>query len=150
MNRFRALAAVLLLFGLLTVPNLAFAQPDIEAPDKPSQVEQDLRKLKSKASDVESSAASNASRIKRLSHDVDTLKGSVATLQSQLARYQKFPNHFGSAGSVAFLFGAFCALWAQNTRRGPWLWFFLGLFFSVFAVIAVLVKNRSDQRAARR
>lgn len=26
---------------------------------------------------------------------------------------------------LAVLFGAFCALWAQNTGRNPWLWFFL-------------------------
>ena len=49
------------------------------------------------------------------------------------------------AGGISFLFGAFCALWAQNTRRDPWLWFFLGLFFSVITVIALLVKNADDR-----
>ena len=47
-------------------------------------------------------------------------------------------------GGVLFLFGAFCALWAQNTRRNPWAWFFLGLFFSVVTVIVLLVKNSDD------
>ena len=47
----------------------------------------------------------------------------------------------GDSGGVLFLFGAFCALWAQNTRRNPWLWFFMGLFFNVITVIVLLVKN---------
>ena len=42
------------------------------------------------------------------------------------------------------LFGAFCALWAQNTRRNPWGWFFLGLFFSVITVFVLLWKNADD------
>jgi sensor c-di-GMP phosphodiesterase-like protein len=51
-----------------------------------------------------------------------------------------------AAGAVAYLFGAFCALWAQNTNRNAWLWFFLGLFFSVITVIFLLVKNSNDRR----
>lgn len=50
-----------------------------------------------------------------------------------------------SAGALAFLFGAFCALWAQNTGRNPWLWFFLGLFFSVITVLFLLRKNRESR-----
>lgn len=52
------------------------------------------------------------------------------------------------AGSLSFLFGAFCALWAQNTGRNAWLWFFLGLFFNIFAVLALLVRNSDDRAAA--
>ena len=44
-------------------------------------------------------------------------------------------------GGAAFLAGAFCALWAQNTGRSSWLWFFLGLLFSPIAIIVLLVKN---------
>ena len=44
------------------------------------------------------------------------------------------------------LFGAFCALWAQNTGRNAWLWFFLGLFFSVITVIVLLAKNANDRK----
>ena len=47
-------------------------------------------------------------------------------------------------GVALFLCGAFCALWAQNTRRHPWLWFFMGLFFNVITVIVLLVKNADD------
>jgi hypothetical protein len=50
-------------------------------------------------------------------------------------------------GATLFLFGAFCALWAQRTRRNAWLWFFLGLLFSVVAVLVLLYKNSMDQRA---
>ncbi len=49
-------------------------------------------------------------------------------------------------GGVAFLFGAFCALWAQNTGRNPWLWFFLGLIFSVITAIVLLAKNANDRK----
>ncbi len=42
------------------------------------------------------------------------------------------------------LFGAFCALWAQNTGRRPLLWFFLGVFFSVITVLVLLYKNSQD------
>ena len=50
-------------------------------------------------------------------------------------------------GGVAFLFGIFCALWAQNTGRGPWLWFFLGFFFTFVAAIILLVKNANDRKS---
>jgi hypothetical protein len=43
---------------------------------------------------------------------------------------------------VVFLFGGFCALWAQNTGRRAWLWFFLGLFLNVIAVVLVLLLNK--------
>ena len=55
----------------------------------------------------------------------------------------------GDNGALLFLFGVFCALWAQNTGRSAWLWFFLGLFFSVITVIVLLSKN-SDDLARRR
>lgn len=53
------------------------------------------------------------------------------------------------SGGSAFLFGAFCALWAQNTGRGSWTWFFLGLFFNVITVIVLLSKNANDLRRTR-
>ncbi len=54
---------------------------------------------------------------------------------------------FADEGVMLVLFGAFCALWAQNTRRNPWLWFFLGTLFSFVTVIFLLVKNSKDRRA---
>jgi len=52
------------------------------------------------------------------------------------------------SGATLFLFGAFCALWAQRTGRNPWLWFFLGLFFSVITVLVLLYKNSKGQSPA--
>src|SRR5689334_6388415 len=49
------------------------------------------------------------------------------------------------AGLVLFLFGAFCALWAQNTNRNAWLWFFLGLLFNFITVLFLLSKNSEDR-----
>ena len=49
-------------------------------------------------------------------------------------------------GVVMFLYGTVCALWAQNTGRNAWLWFFLGLFFSFIAVFFLLEKNATDLR----
>jgi hypothetical protein len=51
-----------------------------------------------------------------------------------------------AAGALVVLFGAFCALWAQNTGRNAWQWFALGALFHVFAVGAVLYTNAQDQQ----
>jgi hypothetical protein len=69
---------------------------------------------------------------------------------AQLEAKQKAPvTEIPAGGTVFFLFGAFCALWAQNTNRNPWLWFFFGLFFSVITVLALLANNADDRRRAR-
>jgi hypothetical protein len=56
--------------------------------------------------------------------------------------------HRSDDGVALFLFGAFCALWAQSTGRNAWLWFFLGLFFSVITVLVLLAKNSNDKKRA--
>lgn len=53
-----------------------------------------------------------------------------------------------ATGALVLLFGAFCALWAQNTGRNAWLWFFLGMIFHVIAVAMLLYKN-SNARGTR-
>ncbi|MEO5945583.1 MAG: hypothetical protein ABIP79_02115 [Chitinophagaceae bacterium] len=53
-------------------------------------------------------------------------------------------NNYAPIGIVLFLFGGFCALWAQNTQRNAWLWFFFGLILNVIAVITLLIKNAGD------
>jgi len=45
---------------------------------------------------------------------------------------------------VLFLFGSFCALWAQNTGRNPWSWFFIGMLFSILTVAFLLSINSKD------
>lgn len=54
-------------------------------------------------------------------------------------------SRFATTGFVTFLFGIFCAYWAQTTRRSAWLWFFLGLFLAPFTGIALLSKNARER-----
>ena len=68
---------------------------------------------------------------------VDQLESRVSSLEQKIL-------NLGDHGLVLFLFGGFCALWAQNTDRSAWLWFFLGLFFSVITVLVLLSKNSGD------
>jgi hypothetical protein len=80
-------------------------------------------------------------------------EGRVSILESRVSQLESEARNASVAGAVVFLFGTFCALWAQNTGRSAWLWFFLGLFFSVFAVLVLLAKNAADldrQRGERR
>jgi hypothetical protein len=44
--------------------------------------------------------------------------------------------------SAPVLFGVFCAWWAQQTNRNPWLWFFFGALLSPLAGLALLAFNR--------
>ncbi len=55
-----------------------------------------------------------------------------------------------AAGATLVLFGAFCALWAQNTNRNAWFWFFMGFCFSVITVLVLLWKNSEDRTNARK
>jgi len=52
--------------------------------------------------------------------------------------------NYASQGLVLFLFGIFCAYWAQQAGRSAWLWFFLGLFFGPITGVVLLVKNSND------
>jgi hypothetical protein len=49
--------------------------------------------------------------------------------------------NFASIGTVFYLFGIFCAYWAQTTGRNPWLWFFLGWFLAPITGLILLYKN---------
>jgi hypothetical protein len=44
-------------------------------------------------------------------------------------------------GLALFLFGIFCAYWAQETNRSAWLWFLLGLFFAPITGVILLYIN---------
>ena len=78
--------------------------------------------------------------------------GAEPSVQNQLTdledRLTTVEERAAAAGAVLFLFGAFCALWAQNTGRSAWLWFFLGLLFNVIAVLVLLSKNARDRPAS--
>ncbi len=75
--------------------------------------------------------------------EISRLKSRVYTLEQKIAKV-------GDQGLVLILFGAVCALWAQNTGRNSWLWFFLGLFFSIITVLVLLWKNADDLDRRRR
>jgi hypothetical protein len=45
---------------------------------------------------------------------------------------------------VHYLFGIFCAYWAQTTGRNPWLWFFLGFLFAPITGLVLLNENRKE------
>ena len=53
--------------------------------------------------------------------------------------------NYATQGSVLFLFGIFCAYWAQQTHRNTWLWFFMGLLFGPITGVVLLVKNSNDR-----
>lgn len=73
---------------------------------------------------------------------LDLLESRVTTIESAI-------DNLASAGLVIFLFGAFCALWAQDSGRNAWLWFFLGVFFNFITVLVLLSKNSSDTQVGR-
>ena len=50
--------------------------------------------------------------------------------------------NYASVALVHFLFGIFCAYWAQTTDRNPWVWFFLGFFFAPITGLILLNENR--------
>ncbi|MEO6846715.1 MAG: hypothetical protein ABI254_05625 [Chthoniobacterales bacterium] len=87
-------------------------------------------------------AAAQEQRMNNLEQRMNSFESRTDTKMSSLSSQTR---DLASDGGVAFLFAAFCALWAQNTRRSAWLWFFLGLFFNVFAIFVLLWKNFEDR-----
>ena len=70
----------------------------------------------------------------------------VGNLRSEVNRLQSATRSVAGSGAAVWLFGVVCALWAQNSGRNPWLWFFLGLLFSVIAGLVMLYKNSQDRK----
>lgn len=69
----------------------------------------------------------------------------VTQLKTRFSQLERRVDKLDDTALVLFLFGVFCALWAQNTGRSAWLWFFLGLFGSAITVIVLLNKNSNDR-----
>lgn len=74
-------------------------------------------------------------------------EGRIPALERQVRELNAKVKKPRDAGLVLFLFGTFCALWAQNTGRNPWLWFFMGLFFNIITALVLLSKNAQDRKA---
>ena len=49
-------------------------------------------------------------------------------------------------GMFSFLFGIFCAYWAQETNRNAWGWFFFGLILPPFAGIILCILNSDEKK----
>jgi len=80
--------------------------------------------------------------VNQLKQQVKVLDERIDVLSSRSKLNPALPvNSDVSTGGVATLFGAFCALWAQNTKRNALLWFFCGAIFNVIAVLVLLYKN---------
>jgi len=64
--------------------------------------------------------------LERLRGDLTRLEMDVHVLEDQEAKMvnklRKSISRSRGTGIILFLFGAFCALWAQNTGRNAWLW----------------------------
>jgi Na+/melibiose symporter-like transporter len=80
----------------------------------------------------------------------DKTEERVKALENRVSLLQSAVENKAGIGGIVFLYGIFCALWAQNTGRSAWLWFFMGLLFSVITVIVLLVKNSDDRKRLHR
>ena len=74
-------------------------------------------------------------------------QGQLQRLEERVTSLEAGLNDVASGGGMVFLFGAFCALWAQGSGRSAWLWFFLGVFFNVITVVVLLAKSSGDRKA---
>lgn len=79
----------------------------------------------------------------QLSAQSDTSR--LDDLEQRLTRVEHRTRGDQAAGVAIFVCGAFCALWAQQTGRNAWLWFFLGFLFSVITLLVLLYKNANDR-----
>ena len=53
---------------------------------------------------------------------------------------------YASVALVQFLFGVFCAYWAQINGKNPWGWFFLGFFFAPITGLVLLGENSKEMK----
>ena len=71
------------------------------------------------------------------------------SLEQRVQSLERQVDRLATASLVLFLYGVFCALWAQRTDRSAWGWFFLGLFFGPITAIVLLAKNAEDKNNAQ-
>lgn len=92
-------------------------------------------------------AAVSTQEHQELRAQVLQLENRLNDLESQLSLRERSADKMPigtTAGALSMLFGAFCALWAQNTRRNTFGWFVIGALGTVLAVLAVLWNNHYD------
>lgn len=82
-----------------------------------------------------------AAEIQNLQSQVVVLRSEVASLQAKIDTLENDSDSIAGGGIAVLLVGVFCAVWAQNTGRNAWLWFFLGIFLAPIALLVLLLKN---------
>jgi hypothetical protein len=65
----------------------------------------------------------------------------VERVESRVDKLERAGRNYVPASFVA---GVLAALWAQNTRRNAWLWFFMGVLFAPITLLVLLYKNSAD------
>lgn len=98
----------------------------------------DLAAMKARLESIEREARELESRINKLEGNDRFFSGSI--------NGQKYSFSIPSTASLGLVIGCFCALWAQNTKRNAWLWFFMGGCFAPIALFVLLAKNSEHQR----
>ncbi len=73
----------------------------------------------------------------------------ITQLEKDVQRLKSKVRDAASTGVVFYLFGIFCALWAQNTGRSALVWFVLGLFFNIVTVLFLLTRNAEGLRKSQ-
>lgn len=80
----------------------------------------------------------------QIQSELFSLKSRVNQLEADLRHAKDAGERREEIGMVLILFGTVCALWAQNTGRNPWIWFFAGAFFNVLTALVMLKRNTED------
>lgn len=75
---------------------------------------------------------------------LDQLEKRVQQLE-QSTRPDHRPEAYALPGFFLLLIGTYCALWARNSGRDPWLWFVAGLLFNVFVFVGVWAMASGDE-----
>ena len=65
----------------------------------------------------------------------------VERVETRVSKLESVSRDYAPASLIA---GVLAALWAQNTRRNAWLWFFMGAIFAPFTLLVLLYKNSAD------
>jgi hypothetical protein len=136
-NAFQVVAVLLVAFSL----SASAQQPDVPR----------IERLESQLQQVKANVAQqpDVARIEKLESRLRQVDTEVTSLKTEVIRLRSNVGKTAGSGASLFLFGVVCALWAQNTGRNPWLWFFLGLLFSVITGLVMLYKNSQDRKMVR-